>query len=116
MAPRVSASGTRGFGQWISSRSITSRRNLARLSLTERSRSCGASSVGCTLVVTMTSDLSFIVVHLRRIDMPVADADRLFGQPRAVASSQGPGAKADNRDAETFGLDRRSKFARRRTH
>jgi len=44
------------------------------------------------------------------------DADRLFGQPRAVASSQGPGAKADNRDAETFGLDRRSKFARRRTH
>ena len=95
--------------------------------MTERSRSCGASSVGCTLVVTITSrsqaggrhslpDLSFIVVHLRRIDMPVADADRLFGQPRAVASSQGPGAKADNRDAETFGLDRRSKFARRRTH
>src|SRR4029453_13977951 len=55
MAPSVSTSGTRGFGQWISSRSIASRRSLARLSFTERSRSCGASIVGCTLVVTMTS-------------------------------------------------------------
>src|SRR5262249_4087707 len=61
-------------------------------------------------------DLSFIIVHLRRIDMPVADADCLFGQPRAVASSQRPRAEAYDRNAETFGLDRRREFSRRRTH
>src|SRR5262249_55518337 len=60
--------------------------------------------------------LAFIVVHLRRIDMPIADADGLFGQSRTVASSQRPCAEANDRNTETFGLDRWRKFARGRTH
>jgi hypothetical protein len=48
--------------------------------------------------------------------MSVADADRLFGQPRTIASSQRPCAEANDRNAETFGLDRWRKFARGRTH
>ncbi len=41
-APIVSASGMRGLGQWISSRSMLRSRSCARLSCVERSRSGGA--------------------------------------------------------------------------
>src|SRR4029077_9963330 len=34
------------------------------------------------------------------------DADGLLGQPRAVAAAQGPRPETDNRDLETFPLDR----------
>src|SRR5262249_39248108 len=61
-------------------------------------------------------NFTLVVVHLRRIDMPVAAAARLLGQSRAIASSQRPCAEGNDRNAETFGLDRWRKFTRGRTH
>src|SRR5579883_1377476 len=47
---------------------------------------------------------AFIVVDLRRIDMPVAQPQRLFDNPRAGAPAQLPGAEADQRDFCSVGL------------
>jgi hypothetical protein len=51
----VSASGICGFGQWISSRSTSETRRLARLCFTARSSAGGASSVCGTFVVMKMS-------------------------------------------------------------
>src|SRR5690606_29619958 len=51
-------------------------------------------------------DVTLVVVHLRSIDMPIPDADRLLGQPRAVAAAQPPGAEADEWNSEAAGFDR----------
>ena len=49
---------------------------------------------------------ALVVVHLRGVDVAIADADRLLDQPRAVAPAQRPGAETDDRNLEAFGFDR----------
>src|SRR5665647_403302 len=51
------------------------------------------------------ADRGFVVVHLRGVDVAIADADRLLDQTRAIAPAQGPGAEANDRNLETLGLD-----------
>src|SRR6185437_6644728 len=48
-----------------------------------------------------------IIVHLRGVDVAVADADRLLDQPRAIASAQRPGAETDQRNFKYLGPGRR---------
>src|SRR6185312_7746316 len=55
------------------------------------------------------TDFTFIIVHLRGIDVAVANADRLLSEARAITAAQGPGAKPDDRDLESPCLDRRRK-------
>ena len=51
-----------------------------------------------------------VAVHLRGVDVAIADADRLLDQPRAVAPAQRPGAEANDRDLESLGLNHLSIF------
>ena len=51
------------------------------------------------------TDLALIVVHLRGVDMPVSEPQRLLDEPGASAATQLPGAKPDCRNARTTGLD-----------
>ena len=114
MAPSVSANGTRGFGQWISNRSMWSKRSFDRLSLTERMRSAGSRRSGCDLggdhdVVALAggahalADRRLVAVHLRGVDVAIAERDGLLHQPRAIAPGQLPGAEPDNRQFEAVG-------------
>src|SRR3989304_4835056 len=50
--------------------------------------------------------LALIVVHLRGVDVAIAEADRLLDNARAVAPAQRPGAEPDKRNTETFRLDK----------
>ena len=49
-------------------------------------------------------DLGLVAVHLRGIDVTVADADRLLDYPRRIAYR--PRAESDERDLEALGFDR----------
>ena len=118
-APMVSASGMRGFGQWISSRSTSESLSLARLSLVARSNSRGARWSGHTFVVTNTcargtpddaqplADLALVAVHLGGVDVAVAEAQRLLDHPHAGALAQIPRPEADRGNACAIGFDER---------
>ena len=49
--------------------------------------------------------LALVVVHLRGVDVAVAEPQRLLDHARAGASAQIPGAETDERDAGAFGFD-----------
>ena len=61
-----------------------------------------ALDAGCTHAL---ADLAFVPVHLRGVEMPIAELDRLFDDPHTVAPVQSPGAKAHGRNAAAFGFD-----------
>ena len=49
--------------------------------------------------------LALVVVHLRGVDMPIAEPQRLLDDAGAGASAQIPGAETGKRDAGAFGFD-----------
>ena len=51
------------------------------------------------------ADFALVVVHLRGIDVAVAEPQRLLDQPCAGAPAQVPGAETDQRDARAMGFD-----------
>src|SRR5262249_23021433 len=50
---------------------------------------------------------AFVVVHFRRVDVAITEAERLLDHPRARAPTQLPGAEPDDRNACAVGGDRR---------
>ena len=116
-APIVSASGTCGFGQWISSRSTSDSRSRARLSLAARSssrrREMRRPHLGGDehLVARdargaqRLADLALVVVHLRRVDVAIAEPQRLLDDARAGAPAQLPGAETDQRNTRAVRVD-----------
>src|SRR5579884_1664594 len=116
MAPSVSASGTLGFGQWMSRRSMASRARRRRLSSTEhevaRCKTGWFDLGGDDHLRAQTGrahalpHLALVAVHLRAVDMAVADPYRLFDEARAVAPAQRPGAEPDGGNPEAFDFHR----------
>ncbi len=52
------------------------------------------------------ADLAFVVVHLRGVDVAIAEPQCLLDETRAGASAQFPGAQPDRRDFCAIGFDK----------
>src|SRR6185295_14461482 len=52
------------------------------------------------------ADLAFVLVHLRSVDVTIAEPQRLLHDPRADASAQIPGAQPDRRNSCAIGFDK----------
>src|SRR5215217_3210335 len=52
------------------------------------------------------ADLAFVFVHLRGVDVAIAEPQRLLDDPRTGASAQLPGAQPDRRNSCAIGFDK----------
>jgi hypothetical protein len=51
------------------------------------------------------ADFAFVLVHLRGIDMAIAEPERLLDETRAGSAAKLPCAKSDGRNARAIGLN-----------
>src|SRR5947208_8690834 len=56
------------------------------------------------------ADLAFVVVHLCRVDMAIAEPQCLFDEARTGASTQFPGAQPDRRNSCAIGFDKQHRL------
>ena len=113
----LSAIGTCGFGQWISSRSTAGRSSSFRLLSSERAKSSAFRLLSRTLVVRKISsrctpdaliaspDLALVAVERRGVDVAIAVADRGLDRLRAGVFLQPHRAEADDGNARAVRLD-----------
>src|SRR5215207_7894875 len=56
------------------------------------------------------ADLAFVLVHLRGVDVAIAEPQRLLDDPRAGASAQFPGAQPDRRNSCAIGFEKQHRL------